>query len=88
MDETAIEELVRSLYPHLDDTALQHTVASTFHIKKPKATKLITAGERHPYYYLIIKGSVKTYYLRDSKQVCYRASRGFRIPSVRNRIAY
>jgi len=70
MNQIRIKEIVNSMYPHLDEIALQHTVASTSYIKKPKATKLITAGERHPYYYLILKGSIKTYYLRDSKQVC------------------
>ena len=70
MNKTEIKELVKSIYPHLDNTALKVIVDSTHYIKRPKATKLITAGQRHPYFYLIVKGRVKTYYLRDSKQVC------------------
>jgi len=70
MNQTRIKESLNSIYPHLDEAALQHLLDSTSFIKKSKGTKLIRVGEKHPYFYLLVKGSVKTYYLKDSKQVC------------------
>ncbi len=70
MNETEIKELVKSTYPHLGNDILQRILDSANYIKHSKGTKLIRTGERHRYFYLIVKGSVKTYYLKDSKQVC------------------
>ncbi len=70
MNETEIKELLKSIYPHLENVALRYIVDAANYIKQPKGTKLIRAGKRHRYFYLIVAGSVKTYYLKDSKQVC------------------
>ena len=70
MNETEIKELITLMFPYLNNAALQHILGAANYIKQPKGTKLIRTGERHRYFYLIVKGSVKTYYLKDSKQVC------------------
>jgi len=70
MNETEIKDLINSIYPRLEEVALQHIVDSAHYIKQTKGTKLIKAGVRHRYFYIIVEGSVKTYYLKDTKQVC------------------
>jgi len=70
MNETEIKELVKSIYPEVQEVVLQNLVNSSNYIKQAKGTKLIRAGEKHPYFYLLVKGSIKTYYQKDSKQVC------------------
>lgn len=70
MNETEIKELILLMFPNLEQIALQYILDSAEYIKKSKGTKLIKIGEKHNSFYLIVKGSIKTYYLKDSKQVC------------------
>ncbi len=70
MNKTEIKELVKSIFPHIENVALQHILSSANYIELAKGTELIRAGERHRYFYLILRGSVKTYYLKESKQIC------------------
>ena len=70
MNVTEIKQLVKSTFPHLENDILQYILDSASYIKHSEGTKLIRTGERHNYFYLIVKGSVKTYYLKDTKQVC------------------
>ena len=63
-------ELIRNIYPTLNDDILEQLSTCTELLKLPKGTKLFTEGKRHPYFYFIIKGAAKAYYLKDGKAVC------------------
>lgn len=40
------------------------------YLKYPKGKKIIKEGKNHLYFYLILNGVVKSYYQKDSKEVC------------------
>jgi len=40
------------------------------YLKCTTGTKLIAEGKQHDYFYLILYGSVKSYYHKESKEVC------------------
>lgn len=70
MNEIEIKKVIKSMYPNIEQDTLQHILGSASYIKKTKGTILIRSGERHRYFYLIVKGCAKTYYQKNSKQVC------------------
>jgi len=39
-------------------------------LQDKKGTKIISEGKHHPYFYLILDGSVKSFYQKESKEVC------------------
>lgn len=70
MDQLEIKKLVKNLYPTLDDATLATFLKHASLEKYPKGTKLICQGKRHLYFYFIVQGGVKSYYLKDGKEVC------------------
>jgi CRP-like cAMP-binding protein len=70
MDNSELQEILQSYLPILEEGSLNAIVKYSSYLKCTKGTKLISEGKRHRYIYLIIKGSVKSYYLKDSKEVC------------------
>ena len=70
MDNSELQETLQSYLPILEEGSLNAIVKYSSYLKCTKGTKLISEGKRHRYIYLIIKGSVKSYYLKDSKEVC------------------
>ncbi|MGB1217507.1 MAG: Crp/Fnr family transcriptional regulator, partial [Saprospiraceae bacterium] len=55
---------------NLDESSIHTIISHTSDFNCKKGTKLITEGKRHSYFYLLVEGSVKSYYLKDGKEVC------------------
>jgi CRP-like cAMP-binding protein len=70
MDNSELKETLYSYFPIIEEGALNAIVKHSSYLKSTKGTKLIYEGKKHDYIYLIIKGSVKSYYSKDSKEVC------------------
>ena len=70
MNTLEIQETIKAYFPNLEESTLLAFVKYSSYLKSPKGTKLISEGKRHHYFYLIIKGGAKSYYSKDSKEVC------------------
>ena len=70
MDNSKLKETLKSYFSNLKEESLNSIVKHSSYLKSSKGTKLIPEGKRHHYFYLMLKGGVKSYYLKDSKQVC------------------
>ena len=70
MEKSEIQEKLQSYFSVIEEGSLNAIVKYSSFLKSIKGTKLISEGERHHYIYLIMKGSVKSYYSKDSKEVC------------------
>jgi CRP-like cAMP-binding protein len=70
MDNSELQETLKSYFPILEKGSLNAIVKHSSYLKSTKGTKLISEGKRHHYIYLIVKGSVKSYYSKESKEVC------------------
>ena len=70
MNKSKLKEIVNTNFPNLGESSLDMFIEHASYLKCKKGTKLISEGKRHRYFYLILKGSVKSYYQKDSKEVC------------------
>ena len=70
MGNSELQETLKSYFPILEEESLNDIVKHSSYLKSTKGAQLISEGKRHHYIYLIVKGSVKSYYLKDSKEVC------------------
>ena len=70
MYESEIQEIVKSYFPNLKEESLDAFMKHASYLKSTKGTKLISEGKRHRYFYLILKGGVKSYYSKESREVC------------------
>ena len=70
MNKTEIQEIIKSHFPTLNkDSAIFLSKHSSF-LNLKKKTELISQGKMHHNFYLLLKGSVKAYYTKESKEVC------------------
>lgn len=70
MTNTKIQEVIKSHFPRLKKDAIIGLAEYSSFQNFKKGTKLITEGKRHLNFYLLIKGSTKAYYTKESKEVC------------------
>ena len=70
MSKSELQETLKSYFPILEEESLNRIVEHSSYLKSTKGTQLISEGKRHHYIYLIVKGSVKSYYSKESKEVC------------------
>ncbi|MDG1966564.1 MAG: hypothetical protein P8I41_00235, partial [Flavobacteriaceae bacterium] len=70
MNKSEIKIFLKSLYSFLENDTLDEFVEFCDYVKLPKGTELIQERNRHHYIYLVIKGSVKSYYLNEGKESC------------------
>ena len=70
MNKLEIKEIINSTFPHLGEQSVEMLIRHTTYLTCTKGTKLIFEGKRHHYFYLILQGGVKSYYLKDAKEVC------------------
>jgi len=70
MNKSVLKQLVKTLFSDLDESTLNILLEHTNYVKHTSGTKIIIEGKRHHYFYFIIQGSVKSYYLKDSQEVC------------------
>ena len=57
-------------FPNLDRSILSLIAKYSSYTELKKGAKLISEGNRHGYFYLVLTGGVKSYYNKDSKEVC------------------
>jgi|TARA_B110000240_G_scaffold51215_1_gene58597 CRP-like cAMP-binding protein len=70
MHSSKLKESLKSFFPKLKEESLNEFIKHSSYLKSSKGTKLFSEGKKHGYFYLILKGVVKSYYLKDSKEVC------------------
>jgi CRP-like cAMP-binding protein len=70
MHKSELQETLRSVFHNLEEESLHAFVEHSSYLKTTKGTKLISEGKKHSYFYLILKGGVKSYYSKESRQVC------------------
>ena len=70
MNKSDLKQFIKTRFPNLDESIIEILSAHTNYIKHTKGTKIITEGKRHNYFYFILQGSVKSYYLKEAKAVC------------------
>ncbi len=70
MNRLVLKEKIISIFPNLDVQSFEAIFLHSSHVKSSKGTKLISEGSRHHYFYFILEGSVKSYYQKESKEVC------------------
>jgi CRP-like cAMP-binding protein len=70
MSKSELQETLKSFFPNLEEGSLNALMKHSSYLKANKGTKLISEGKRHNYFYLILKGGVKSYYSKESREVC------------------
>jgi len=70
MNKSEIKAFLKSMFPQLESSTLDEFVDCCDYKKLAKGTELIQEGKRHQFFYLISKGSVKSYYLKQGKEIC------------------
>lgn len=70
MTSTEIQEVIKSHFPSLKKDAIIVFAKHSSFLNFKKGTKLIGEGKRHHNFYLILKGSTKAYYTKETKEVC------------------
>ncbi len=70
MNKPKVHEIIDSLFPNLDKPTKGTILQNADYLKCAKGTKFISEGRKHHYFYLLLSGGVKSYYLKDSKEVC------------------
>ena len=68
MGNSEIQKTLKTNFPNLEEEALNALESHASLIKAKKGTKLIFEGKRHHYTYFILKGGVKSYYSKNSKE--------------------
>ena len=70
MGVSKLHKILTIHFPDLNEESLELVFKNSSIIKPHKGTKLICEGKSHPYFYLILQGGVKSYYLKDAKEIC------------------
>lgn len=70
MNKSELKEYINSIFPKLDKHSIDAITLHASILEEAKGTKLISEGRRHHYLYLIRDGSAKSYYQKESKEVC------------------
>jgi CRP-like cAMP-binding protein len=70
MEQSELKNIIKSHFPNIKEQSLNSFVQYSSYLKSTKGTILIAEGKRHNYSYFLIRGSAKSYYLKDAKEVC------------------
>ncbi len=70
MKSSELEKIVKHYFPNLNGGSLNSVTKQSSFFKSTKGTRLISEGKRHNYFYISLKGAVKSYYSKDSREVC------------------
>ena len=68
--QKVIQEVIRSSFSDMSASSLDALSACAVLLHAKKGTELIAEGKRHKYFYLILEGSAKSFYLKGSKEIC------------------
>ena len=69
MNNSAIKKHLLELF-NVDNDTIDQILDFTEYMECQKGDILIQEGKRHPYFYFIIKGAVKSYYHIEDKEIC------------------
>lgn len=69
MNNSAIKKHLLELF-NLDNDAIHQILDFSEYMEYKKGDILIQEGKRHPYFYFIIKGAVKSYYHIEDREIC------------------
>ena len=69
MNNSAIKKHLLELF-NVDNHTIDQILDFTEYMECKKGDILIQEGKRHPYFYFIIKGAVKSYYHVEDKEIC------------------
>ena len=69
MNDSAIKTHLLDLF-NIDTYAIDQILGFSEFKEYKKGDVLIEEGKRHPYFYFIIKGAVKSYYHFEGKEIC------------------
>ena len=70
MNNSELSKIIESNFQNIDKETIDNIIKLSSFIKLNKGKELISEGKRHHYFYLIVKGGVKSYYAKESKEVC------------------
>ena len=70
MNKSEIKTYLKSLYSYLESNTLNEVTEFCDYLKLSKGTELIQEGKRHQFFYFITKGSIKSFYLKEGKEIC------------------
>ena len=70
MNKSEIKTYLKSLYSYLESNTLNEVAEFCDYLKLSKGTELIQEGKRHQFFYFITKGSIKSFYLKEGKEIC------------------
>ena len=70
MHKSGLQATIKTYFPNLKEGSLNEFVKHSSFLKSTKGTKLISEGKRHNYFYLIITGGAKSYYSKESREIC------------------
>ena len=70
MNNSELKETIKTYFLKLEEESLNIVIKHSSYLKSNKGEKLILERKRHHYFYLIVEGGVKSYYAKESKEVC------------------
>jgi CRP-like cAMP-binding protein len=70
VNNSEFKKIIESIFQNIDNETIDIIIKHSSFLKSNKGENLIFQGKRHHYFYLLIKGSVKSYYTKESKEVC------------------
>ena len=70
MSQKVIQDFIRSSFPELSQPSLEALSMCAVLLQAKKGVELIAEGKRHKYFYLMVGGSAKTFYLKGGKEIC------------------
>ena len=70
MNNPDLVKIIESNFQNIDKETFDNIIKFSSFIELNKGSVLISEGKRHHYFYLLIKGGVKSYYAKESKEVC------------------
>ena len=70
MNKSEIIAFLKSMYSYVESTTLDEISDFCNYLKLSKGTELIQEGKRHHFFYLITWRSVKSYQIKEEKEIC------------------
>lgn len=70
MNNSELKKIIESIFQNIDNETIDIIIKYSSFLELNKGSVLISEGKRHHYFYLILEGGVKSYYIKESKEVC------------------
>ncbi len=70
MNKSILKEKIISIFSSLSEQSIDSILTHATYLNCAKGDKLISEGKQHHYFYLLLEGSVKSYYQKESKEIC------------------